>query len=71
MCIATLSDTDGKGLHVPLLLESLDLVTWNSLLVIATVDNNKTTTKVKYAHYELSDLLAEDELDAKRTTLLA
>jgi hypothetical protein len=37
-----INDVDREGVHAPLLLDTLDLVAWTSLFVLATADPVRT-----------------------------
>ena len=61
------ADCDDEGVHLPLLIDSLDLALWTSLFVTATKDPSRTLANIKSAHARLSDLLMQDEQEATKS----
>lgn len=64
---AALADCDDEGVHLPLLIDSLDLALRTSLFVTATKDPSITLANIKFAHARLSDLLMQDEQEATKS----
>jgi hypothetical protein len=62
---ASLLDKDDDGEHAPLLLTTLDLSHWTSIMFASTLDNGveKALTRLREAHAVLAILLERDELD--------
>jgi hypothetical protein len=70
-----LLDTDDDGEHAPLLLSTLDLSHWTSLMYVSTLEGGieKALTRLREAHAVLAHLLERDELEleeANRSTHL-
>lgn len=59
----TLNNNDEESLHVPLLLDTLDLASWIFMFILATAYRIKTVVILKGVQTKLSELLFEDELD--------
>lgn len=69
---AALLDVDDEGEHAPLLLNTLDLSHWTSIMIAATVDKAKGLARLQEAHARLSDILEQDEaefVEAGRNTV--
>jgi hypothetical protein len=64
---ASLLDKDDDGEHAPLLLVTLDLSHWTSIMSASTLENgvDKAMTRLKEAHAVLAVLLEKDEVEAK------
>jgi hypothetical protein len=62
---AALLDTDDEGEHAPLLLSTLDLSHWTSIMYVSTLEGGveKALTRLREAHAVLAHLLERDELD--------
>ena len=67
---AALLDKDEDGEHAPLLLSTLDLSHWTSILFISTQDKGieKALARVREAHAVLANLLEKDEVDLEEAT---
>ena len=65
-----LVDKDEDGEHAPLLLSTLDLSHWTSILYVSTLDNGfeKALTRLKEAHAVLANLLEKDEFELEEST---
>lgn len=61
---ASFLDKDDDGEHAPLLLTTLDLFHWTSIMYTSTLDNGvvKALARLRKAHDVLAILLEEDEL---------
>ena len=66
---ASLLDRDDDGEHAPLLLSTLDLSHWTSIMVASTFDNGveKALTCLRKAHAVLAVLLEKDEQELEET----
>ena len=62
---AALLDIDDEGEHAPLLLSTLDLSHWTSIMYVSTLEEGveKALTRLREAHVILAHLLERDELD--------
>jgi hypothetical protein len=62
---AALLDTDDQGEHTPLLLSTLDLSHWTSIMYVSTLEGGveKALTRLREAHVVLAHLLERDELE--------
>jgi hypothetical protein len=62
---AALLDTDDEGEHAPLLLSTLDLSHWTSIMYVSTLEGGveKALTRLREAHAVLAHLLERDELE--------
>ena len=62
---AALLDIDDEGEHAPLLLSTLDLSHWTSIMYVSTLEEGveKALTRLREAHAVLVHLLERDELD--------
>lgn len=70
---AALLDLDDEGEHAPLLLNTLDLSHWTSIMIAATADKAKGIARLQEAHERLSDILEQDEaefLECGRNTVV-
>jgi hypothetical protein len=58
-------DKDEDGNHAPLLLSTLDLSHWTSILYVSTLENGveKVLGRLREAHGILANLLEKDEMD--------
>lgn len=67
---AALLDTDEDGEHAPLLLSTLDLSHWTSILYVSTLDGGleKALTRLREAHAVLANLLEKDEIELEEST---
>jgi hypothetical protein len=64
-----LQDKDEDGEHAPLLLATLDLSHWTSIMFVSTTDNGieKALGRLREAHEVLASLLEKDELDLEES----
>jgi hypothetical protein len=64
-----LQDKDEDGEHAPLLLATLDLSHWTSIMFVSTTDNGIETAlgRLREAHEVLASLLEKDELDLEES----
>lgn len=60
---AALLDLDDEGEHAPLLLSTLDLSHWTSVMMAATADKEKGLARLREAHEHLSVILEQDEAE--------
>lgn len=58
-----LEETDDEGMHSPLLLLTLDLSQWTSIMVVATVDKDQGLARLREAHDALYQLLKLDDYE--------
>jgi hypothetical protein len=67
---AALIDKDDDGEHAPLLLTTLDLSYWTSILYVSTLENGveKAMTRLREAHGVLANLLEKEKIDAQEAT---
>jgi hypothetical protein len=67
---AAIINKDEGGDPAPLLLSTLDLSHWTSILYMSTLDNGveKATARLHEAHGVLANLLEKDELDLAETS---
>jgi hypothetical protein len=67
---AAILDKDVDGEHAPLLLSTLDLSHWTSVMYVATVDNGveKALARLQEAHGVLANLLEKDEIELEEAT---
>ena len=65
-----LLDKDEDGEHAPLLLPTLDLSHWTSIMYVSTLDNSaeKALIRLRKAYELLANLLEKDELDLEEAT---
>lgn len=64
---ASLTYCNEEGVHLPLMIDSLDLFLWTSLFVTTTTESNKTLANIKSVHAKLSDLLIQNEQDTTKS----
>jgi hypothetical protein len=66
---ASLLDKDDDGEHAPLLLTTLDLSHWTSIMVASTLENGveKALTRLREAHTVLAVLLEKDEQELEES----
>lgn len=62
--MTALTNCEEEGVHLLMLLDSLDIALWTSLFVTATNDPNRTIANIKSAYARLNDLLMYDEQEA-------
>ena len=62
---AALLDLDDEGEHAPLLISTLDLSHWTSIMYVSTLEGGveKAMARLREAHAVLAHLLERDELD--------
>jgi hypothetical protein len=67
---AALLDKDEDGEHAPLLLSTLDLSHWTSIMLVSTQENGveKAMARLQEAHAVLPNLLEKDEINLDRPT---
>jgi hypothetical protein len=67
---ASLLDKDDDGEHAPLLLSTLDLSHWTSIMHVSTLEGGmeKALTRLKEAHSVLAALLEKDEMELEEAT---
>jgi hypothetical protein len=67
---ASLLDKDDNGEHAPLLLSTLDLSHWTSIMHVSTLEGGmeKALTRLKEAHSVLAALLEKDEMELEEAT---
>jgi hypothetical protein len=65
-----LLDKDEDGEHAPLLLSTLDLSHWTSIMYVSTLEDGtkKALAHLREAHGVLANLLEKDELDLEEAT---
>ena len=63
-------DKDDDGEHAPLLLSTLDLSHWTSIMYMSTLDNGleKALTRLQEAYGVLANLLEKDEIELEEAT---
>jgi hypothetical protein len=58
-----LHDLDDEGDHAPLLLVTLDLSYWTSIMIVATTDKEKGLGRLREDQQVLGQLLEKDEME--------
>jgi hypothetical protein len=67
---AAILDKDDNDEHAPLLLSTLDLSHWTSIMYISTLDKEieKALARLQEAHGVLANLLEKDEMELEEAT---